>query len=280
MKKINYLKATFSLISFFIYSSIVAQQKTAVFENGDEINYEIIQNEPKGMNKLTMSLGAKFDGESASFATLQYFRPDKFFLQSNIGVKHYEIGGLYFFNSTTIDKPINLTLRNVVGSGVTTRMQVKETIKKQIDFGIHVGYTYKEVKSDGFAEGSFVGLSTHEIAIGFGRLKSRYFSWLPEGNTKPTRGTVQTGIYADLLLYPTVKEGDLYSVTFDSNGNPIPAKDLVSKFGGRLYLDGRSSFVGTGDWGFIYRLGVGYGLAKQTYLIIGYGIYWGFRWVK
>lgn len=269
------IKLLFCLLFLIINLRSFSQQKTAVFDGGDEVNYEIVHNDPKYMNKLTMTLGAKMDGEGGTFTSLQYYKPEMFIIQSNIGVKHYEINGLIFFNSTTVDKPINLTLKNeYTGSNTITRKQVKESIKKRIDFGVHVGYTLKEVTSDGFASESVVGVSTHEIAVGFGRLKSRYISWLPEGAKKPIRGTIQVGVFADLLFYPSFSEGSGYNST-----EPLKDEEF-SKFGGRLYLDGRTSFVTNGDWGLMYRLGVGYGFAEKIYPLVGFGFYWGFRWVK
>ena len=185
----NIVKPLVCLIFVTIIKSSYGQQKQAVFEDGTVIKYEMLHNDVEKMNRFTMWIGGKSYGEGLSMIGAQYYKPGSFFVQADYGIGHIGLDGLYVLNNTTVDKSINLTLKNsYLGSNTVLRQQVKENLKKQIDYGIHGGYAINNITNSGWGvTPDIIGIQSHQVAIGIGRVASRYVSWLPEGSKKPLR---------------------------------------------------------------------------------------------
>ncbi len=258
------MKKLFTLFAMAAPFFSFAQHYTSTFEDGVKIDYDIISdkfNDSKRINvffhewsgnaeEIGMGLGAS------------YHLPDKFFAEATYGfypASSISFDGIYFLKSWDKMKKTSMSVKSeYVGNNTIKKYIIKYEIPRRCHIGPHVGYETISFRSTAEMTGA------SQIYIGFGFFRGRFLNMVI-GDKKPIkrRGTSQFGAYADLVIA---------SVNYSSDYTGTKAGGT----GFRAYIQGKTSFVGSRDWGLVYKFGLGMGGITPFYEIIDLGLYAGF----
>lgn len=256
---------------FFIFHIVNAQEYTAVFEDGTEVDYEIISDHTDDMNRFRINLNLFSFSDVKQPLSVSYFLPDAFLLNARAGFYSGGLDGLIFLSS--FEKPNSVAA--TISSGyselkVLTKYRTEVDVTRKTYFGIHTGYSYKDYSGRGFVDKH--GFVAHELVLGLGLTRGKFMEMIVNTVRKPLRlkGTTTFSLYADALLYP-IRNYD----GFEENSERS-VDEFSTPIGFRTFLEGRSSFWGRKDFGLAYQLGAGYFVLKEIQPIISIGIYAGF----
>lgn len=246
------------------------QVYTATFDDGSKIDYVMISNQAKDENKITIDLpimGILRGNYFISSLSLGDYKPGKYFIEGYLGFGAENSGLalegdiLYFLNTTTKPKNMKLDLSTSYDpeKHAVVYKVVTEEIPKEINFGIHGGIALEPFPNkttvDQYGDASPQTYTTAPmIAAGIGFFKARHAQWyVPASNSKILQGTINTGIYLDVLYVPTSK--------------------IQENIGTRLYLSGKASFVKHHEWGLYYQVGLIFIGDNTDPLMAGFGPY-------
>ena len=230
------MRKSFVILSlFFLSFNSQAQIKTATFENGETIDYQLHDINPDNRSKLNILVSGNIG--------LEYFKPDFGYFKATYGFMKTNIEGMYYLGSWTkeIEKPLELdgksdTRRTIIWA-------VKENVIRKTYHGAHASFSYNYVNFKTTSKYS-------EIAIGYGISQTRLFTLTTYAKRKPHTHTQARSVsfYSDLLFFVKGTESTKEETTSFSN------------FGFRIYLDGKFGGGKKRDsWGFTYSFGCGYG---------------------
>lgn len=268
----NFLIITSGLL--VISFSVKAQKKKAVSKDGEVVDYEVISNDANDMNRFVVYIPAMGD-EGYSLLGFSYFKPEKYFIRTNLIGPTNSIEGTLFLKNLSFyrDKEHKLIVSVKTESDVIHTGYVKESIRKRTYIGIHGGYTYKTYPSTFVKHVLADKLTAHELALGGGLITGKFIKWVvfPKGKPLVLKVTSQFGVYADVLFYPVIKYKGPEPI-IDNEGKQYSSyRDLITNFGARAYIEGRFPILTGADFGFHYRLGLGFGALKGEGGMYGIG---------
>lgn len=247
---------------FFISTTIVdAQIKTATFDDGEEINYEVISTDPNDEPKVIIGVASnlvnlymsQWHGHvDASYYHLSY-NNKRFNTTLYYGTWLQGIDGLLFLTSSDkhIEKRVFL---KQVAFDRTTRTHYKTT-ENQVSrkhFGIHLGYNrlnYSKLSSFNEDDDTFLkynGLQTSEFIVGLAFLQRRSIRTLVLLNRPIKAGAYrQFGLYSDVIYFTNTKSN---------------IEDISDNIGLKLTFDYKSMFYYERfAFGYFIKGGVEYG---------------------
>ena len=260
---------------FFFYHAALAQEYTAVFEDGSEVDYEIINDHTDAKNRFNINLNLFSFADVSQPLVVSYFLPDAFSLNARAWYYSAGLDGLIFLSSYEKPSSVAATIKRGYSRGRTlTDYRTEIDVTRKTYFGIHTGYTYKDF-SGGGSLGALLeepGFVVHEIVIGLGLTRGKFMEMIVHTVKKPVRlkGTTTFSLYADALIYPIRRHSEL------SEHTPESINEISTPIGFRTYLEGKSSFWGRREFGMAYQLGVGYFVLKEIRPIASVGLYAGF----
>jgi hypothetical protein len=225
--------------------------KTATFDDGVKVNYEIIENNPDKIKPGVMRI---------AFGTLginyQYLKPKQMEINGGLGFDASVNGSiLYALAPYEKEKKGNLSLKSqYVGANTVKVYVIKDVGYTQYNFfGVHGGVKY--------ALPLIYKYSYLQTAIGLGHFKTKHMAYFVEdkstGKNSRITYTKRSGFYADLLFFPTYAEKSSKSSSSSSTSSK------PSQIGAQLYFDG-SVLRGTRkgkEFGMSWQFGVGFGLS-------------------
>jgi hypothetical protein len=258
MKKF-YLIALVMLFS----RTIMAQSYTAKFEDGKEINYDVISDKMDGMNKVNILISGGIG--------ISYFQPNICFVEakySYFGVKGFD--GNIFLKSFTKTKDKGITLMSKsAGYKSYINYNTKYKLERKIYLGIHCGFSNINYSSNPI---SSYNVKENEVAIGIGITRGFNITYTTHAYKKPKTWTRsrQLNLFADILISAG------HTIMNNSNTEKVITSKDVSPVGFRTYLAGKSGIGRKSDrFGLTYNLGVGINTLKKVYPIAALGLYIG-----
>ncbi len=233
-----------SIVFLFSLDSMLAQEMELVkFDDGTEIEVQVINTTPDDVRKLSLYLGL-FGPDGTNIQGVSYYLPRKALFDIKWGYGFIE--DLVSFNaSTTIilksiqkerDMKVSLKTDNYVNS--TVNYVTKIPSNRQTSFGLRLGagkVTY------------FDGLRRNHISFGGSMLRTKHLSlYVPSRKNKPLELSSIGALHFESVFYSK-------PINFGFDG-----VDHVDKtdIGIRLYYEkGVSFWGGSGRFGFRYMIG-------------------------
>jgi hypothetical protein len=260
-----------------LFSKINAQRSSAKYDDGTEINYELLETQADKTHRLRIVFGTEYTSLSLLELRGNYLLPGKFNISSYLGYSAIDdapfvfgISGTYFLRSTEKKLEESIRLRSVseyMGHNSTTIKNYTTSIDYKAGnyFGIHGGFEKNERGNNPLAISLIAG-------AGFYHVKHYKFFVEGEGSLKSRtqRRTRTIGAYADVIAFTGI---DPSTVPKDPS-DPTKMVDY-SPIGAQVYIEGTRCGQVKRDFGIHYRIGGGIG-AVGPFAILGLGLYAGF----
>lgn len=243
-----------------------AQSGTYKFDDGTEVDVQIVSTRPDEGRKASIYIGA-LGPEPANCIGMSLYNPEKYYFNVMGGIFGGMVEGNIFLTSklkkSTISQSVHYKYRNQ-SFGEDTKYVIKVPTQKRVSFGPHIGTSfYNYTFNNPF---SAVGLIT-----GLSIVKSRYAHWLIDGVYKARKGTQVSRINADVVFYVNRK-------LVGTPEYPVSLDELSRKIGYRIYFDGKTSLWSpSGRVAVHYMFGLGLtGHMKALPLLGGLGVGYNF----
>ena len=273
----------------FVGTTATAQRQLASFDDGTEIEYEVISDSSEDIKSLWMSWGGMLNGSLHGLG-FDYWIPGKAkidFSTSIVGTailseeadslyvgdtkppsRPWRLRGHYILNSKTKNKEIKVSLKSVAtGADERTVYVTTYDLPRTTYTCLHGGIGHQNVPS---VNG---GVSYGEIALGISMMRARNLELQRytggKNGAKKQRGSSFMEIYADLLLFtnaaPYLKE---YASDLMNEG--IEARPVGLEVAWR----GMATVGAGAGFGLFSKLGVGIG-PYSSYVLGGFGFMFG-----
>ena len=246
-----------------------AQKMTATFDDGTKIDYELVEKELSQMHHWAVELPTRLDVGYRLLA-VYYYSPEKFRASAFIGFGTYGADGIYYLNSWSKQKPLNLPLKSsYTGANTTTTYYARiPDARRTFYMGPHLAINQNKWKTD---RDSIQGTS---IGLGWALTRGRHAKWIIQGRKRPisVRGTSFNSLIFDLNYFAGLRNISTASQSY----TPQPVGDISTPFGVKLYYEGRTSFVMHREFGIHYSVGYSLSANKKAEPIAGFGFYFGF----
>lgn len=260
----TFLKTLLPITALIFSSSYLsAQSGTYQFDDGTEIDVQVVTSNPDKGRNAAIFVGA-IGPEVLNVIGGSYYFPSKGYVQAMAGPWGGIVDGNVILASKT--KPINMK-QSVRMDRDNLGRQVKYVVKipseKRVSLGLHTGASYYNYMETPFSAIGLIG--------GLSLLKARHAHWLIEGDYKEGRGTAVSRINADAIFYvnhtPTGEEGE------------VSIKEDTRSLGFRVYFDGKATLWSRGGKVALhYMLGYGQGADRSgSPLLGGLGLGYSFR---
>lgn len=268
---------------------VFGQRQVASFEDGTEVEYEVLSDDAADMRPLWLSWGATLQGSIHGLG-LDMWIPEKAKIECSTSIvgtailgpqedslfvggtppasRPWRLRGHYILKSNSKTKERRISLKSVAtGSNERTVYVTTYDMPRTTYVCLHGGFGYQNIPGQGVKYG--------EIALGASLMRARHLDL--QLNTGGKRGAQQQRgisfmeLYADLLFFtgPSVYDQSIFDdmSTDERNGSNI---GLEVAWRGMTTL-GRGA--GFGTYG---KLGFGVG-PYEPYVIYGFGIMMGLK---
>ena len=248
-------------ILFFTTAIVTSQIRTATFEDGEEISYEVISADPNDGSKVIIGLASNlvnlYMSQWHGYVGAGYYHLS--YNNKRFNTTLYYASWMYGFDGvvylTSFDKQIeNKVFLKQVAFDRTSGVRYKTT-EKQVSrrhLGIHLGYNhlnYSELTSFDEEDDTFLkynGLQTGEFIVGLAFLQRRSIRTQVILNRPIKAGAFrQFGLYSDVIYFTNTKSN---------------IEDISDYMGLRLTFDYKTmSYYERIAFGYFIKGGVEYG---------------------
>ncbi|MGV8828769.1 MAG: hypothetical protein ACWA6U_10660 [Breznakibacter sp.] len=253
-----------------------SQVKTAIFDNGSKINYEVTSTDPDDSPRFQIGLGVNgqnyllslYNGNVGYGYIEGLYNHKRFSLALTAGRWGCGVNGVVFFSRFDKQKEKLTFLKQNGGFHYTELyvVPVQQTIRRHL--GLHLGYNYLNYSEVSFESEldqnqwltTFDGLETNELSIGLAFVQKKNVKTVVQFSKPKRLGySRQFGIYSDFLYYT----------------NPISnLKNSTGQTGARLYAEvSQLWYYGGMSFGYFYKAGLQYGpLTTNIFPVINLGL--------
>lgn len=245
-------------------SNIFAQMKSVSFNDGSQMEYEILERNTD--NARTGAVRIAFGTLGLNY---QYVNPRKFEANAGISLDGVYGSALIGFGAKDKDVDYTLTLKSVAtGANSSTNYVVKgEKITKTSFFGIHVGAKkYFEIFWPS------LGMS---VSGGFGHFMTQHVKYFVKekttGKSSKINITRRRGVYLDGMLFPSYKTT---TNGYDANGNSVTTNTYTKQFGAMINWEGSyfASKKGKKGAGLCTAFGIGKVFGGAGNILFNFGV--------
>lgn len=291
MKPILRLAVCFS-VAALTFNHVDAQRSTAVFEDGTQIEYEVLSDRPEDISKLNIYWGAlasnviegirvQYNFDDLSHITLQTnvfggilydgVEDSLYTAGKTPAARSFRLRGSYVFASSEKPKESGITLKSEsTGANTITAYQLEYDIPRSYAYAVRGGIGYRNTDLLAFSPWS---LTYTEVSLGISRIRTRNIALMTttgKGKPRKYRGSSQMTLFADALFFLGTEAPQI------AVAEQMAAEGFEpTNAGVELGWEGRTTFWGKRDWGFFGSAGfiVTPDRSSMTY---GFGLYMGF----